>query len=335
VTQLTRTLPGQPLPLPGRPARRPARLLAGSLLALTKPRIVELLLVTTLPAMFLAAHRVPPAALIVVTLAGGALAAAAANALNCVIDRDIDAVMRRTRRRPLVAVGGRAAALRPAEAVAFAALLAAGANALLGLGANWLAAVLADAAIAFYVGVYTLWLKRRSTANIVIGGAAGCLPVLVGWAAVTRTIAAPAIVLFGVVFFWTPPHFWALAIKFRDDYAAARVPMLPVVAAPAVVARKIVVYSWLMVADSLLLSWWAGWLYGTAAAALGGWFLLRAHRLARQVSAGTAGPGGQAGTAGRPAAPACAMRLFHQSIAYLALLFAVVAVAALVPFGGR
>ena len=309
---------------PRGPDRTRAADLARSLLALTKPRIIELLLITTLPAMFLADRGVPGFRLIAVTLLGGAMAAGCANTLNCVIDRDIDAVMRRTARRPPIQPrerpvgparpGGRAA-VRPGQALASAAVLGVCATVLLGLGANWLAAALADAAIAFYVIVYTLWLKRRSASNIVIGGAAGCLPVLVGWAAVTGRVGWPAIVLFGVVFFWTPPHFWALAMKFRDDYAAARIPMLPVVAAREVVVRKIVTYSWLMVATSLALTWWAGWLYGGAALALGAWFLRAAYRLRRL------GRDGQA-----------PMRLFRSSIVYLSMLFAVVAVTAVLPW---
>jgi heme o synthase len=336
VTQVTAELPGQPSdpdqPQPGdlperqRPGemtdevatRRGILPMTRSLVALTKPRIIELLLVTTLPAMFLAERAVPPARLIAVTLLGGAMAAGSANAINCVIDRDIDAVMRRTARRPLVKTGSRRPAVLPAEAVAFAVALGIGATVLLGLGANWLAAGLADLAIAFYVVVYTLWLKRRSASNIVIGGAAGCLPVLVGWASVTGRVAWPALVLFAVVFFWTPPHFWALAMKFRDDYAAAGVPMLPVVAGPSVVARKIVGYSWIMVATSLALTWWAGWLYGACAIVLGAWFLREAHDLRRRVAAG-----GATGS----------MRLFHQSILYLSLLFGAVAVTALLPWG--
>jgi heme o synthase len=297
--------------------RRPARLVARSLFLLTKPRIIELLLVTTVPAMLLARRGVPSLALLAVTLAGGALAAGSANTLNCYLDRDIDAVMRRTSRRPLAARGG-PAAIRPAEALASGAALAVAATLLLGLGANWLAAALADAAIAFYVLVYTMVLKRRTAANIVIGGAAGCMPVLVGWAAVTGTVAWPAVVLFAVIFLWTPPHFWALAMKFRDDYASASVPMLPVVAPPAVVARKILAYSAAMVAASLALVPWAGWLYGSAAVALGAWFLAGAAALRSRIRAG--------------AAPA-PMRLFRRSIAYLTLLFAVIAVTALLPAG--
>jgi heme o synthase len=297
--------------------RRPARLVLRSLFLLTKPRIIELLLVTTVPTMLLARRELPPVLLLVVTLVGGALAAASANTLNCYLDRDIDAVMRRTSHRPLVARGGQAA-IRPGEALASGIVLGVAATLLLGLGANWLAAVLADGAILFYVFVYTIGLKRRTAANIVIGGAAGCFPVLVGWAAVTGTVSWPAAVLFAVIFLWTPPHFWALAMKFKDDYAAASVPMLPVVAPAATVARKILIYSYAMVGASLALTPYSGWLYGCCAAALGAWFLAGAHRLRARVADGG------------PQAP---MRLFHLSISYLTLLFAAIAVTALLPAG--
>ncbi len=298
--------------------RRPVGLIARSLVALTKPRIIELLLVTTLPTMLLARRGLPSIALIAVTLVGGALAAGSANTINCYIDRDIDAVMRRTSRRPLVARAGGEAAIRPAEALAFGIVLGIASTLLLGLLANWLSAALADAALLFYVFVYTLGLKRRTASNIVVGGAAGCFPVLVGWAAVTGTVAWPALVLFGIIFFWTPPHFWALAMKFRDDYAAASVPMLPVVATPQVVAKKIVVYSWIMVATTLALAPYAGWVYAACAVGLGAWFLAEAHRMRGRIAAGAA------------AAP---MRLFHLSIGYLTLLFLAVAVTAVLPWG--
>ncbi len=307
---------GQSPPGGFRPRRSP-RVVGGALVALTKPRIIELLLVTTVPAMLLAQHGLPPIRLVLVTLVGGTLAAGSANTINMYIDRDIDAVMKRTSRRPLVVNGQ--GTIKPWEALAWGILLGAGATLLLGLMANWLAASLADAAILFYIFVYTLLLKRRSPANIVIGGAAGCFPVLVGWAAVTGTVALPAVVLFAVIFLWTPPHFWALAMKFRKDYAAANVPMLPVVATPAVVVRKILWYSYAMVAATLALVPWAGWIYGVLAAALGAWFLAEAHRLYARVAADSASP-----------AP---MRLFHLSIAYLTLLFAAVAVTALLPWG--
>ena len=295
--------------------RRRAWLVARSLFLLTKPRIIELLLVTTLPAMFLARRALPSPGLVAVTLIGGALAAGSANTLNCYIDRDINAVMRRTARRPLV-TRGTGAEVRPAEALIFGIALGAAATVMLGLLANWLAAALADAAIVFYVFIYTIVLKRRTASNIVIGGAAGCFPVLVGWAAVTGTVSWWAGVLFVVIFLWTPPHSWALAMKFRDDYAAANVPMLPVVAAPATVARKIVRYSWAMVAVTLVLTPYAGWIYGSCAIILGGWFLAEAHRLRTQVASG---------------ANAAPMRLFQLSIIYLTLLFAAIAVTALMP----
>jgi protoheme IX farnesyltransferase len=302
-----------------RSGRRSPALIARSLFALTKPRIIELLLVTTLPTMLLADRGLPSVALIAATLVGGALAAGSANTINCYIDRDIDAVMRRTSRRPLVARGaGREAAIRPPEALIFGIVLGIAATLMLGLLANWLSAALADAALLFYVFVYTLGLKRRTASNIVVGGAAGCFPVLVGWAAVTGNVAWPAIVLFGVIFFWTPPHFWALAMKFRDDYAAASVPMLPVVAAPQVVARKILIYSWIMVATTLALVPYAGWIYGICAGVLGLWFLLEAHRMRERVAASVS------------AAP---MKLFHLSIGYLTLLFAAVALSAVLPWG--
>jgi heme o synthase len=323
VTQATSALTGHgavPEPVAaeaGATGRRSARLIARSLFLLTKPRIIELLLVTTLPTMLLAQRGLPAAGLVVVTLVGGALAAGSANTLNCYIDRDIDAVMRRTSNRPLVAKGSKAV-IKPGEALVSGIGLGVASTLLLGLLANWLSAALADGAILFYVFVYTMGLKRRTASNIVIGGAAGCFPVLVGWAAVTGRVSWPAIVLFAVIFFWTPPHFWALAMKFRDDYAAANVPMLPVVASAATVARKILAYSYVMVAATLALAPYAGWAYACCAAGLGVWFLAEAHRLRGQVAAGGA------------AAP---MRLFHLSIAYLTLLFAVVAVTALLPWG--
>jgi protoheme IX farnesyltransferase len=319
VTQVTDALPGPAAGAAERQAgRRSARLIVRSLFLLTKPRIIELLLVTTVPTMLLADRGLPSAALIGLTLLGGSLAAASANTINCYIDRDIDAVMHRTSRRPLVAKGNHPASVKPGEALASGILLGAASTLVLGLLVNWLSAALADGAILFYVFVYTLGLKRRTASNIVIGGAAGCFPVLVGWSAVTGRVALPAAVLFAVIFFWTPPHFWALAMKFRDDYAAASVPMLPVVASPATVTRKILYYSYAMVAATLALAPYAGWLYTAAAAVTGGWFLVEAHRLKSGVAAGD------------KRAP---MRLFHQSIAYLTVLFVVIAVAAVLPIG--
>ncbi len=293
--------------------RRRLTLAVRSYVALTKPRIIELLLATTLPAMVLAAHRLPSATLVGATLVGGAFTAGGANTINCYLDRDIDALMRRTSRRPLALDEG-SRLISPGQALAFGLLLAALGTALLGFAVNWLAALLADAAILFYVFVYTLTLKRRTPSNIVVGGAAGCFPILVGWAAVTDRVALPAVLLAAVVFFWTPPHFWSLAIKFREDYEAAHVPMLPVIATPAIVGRKILFYSYTMVAASLTLAPFAGWLYGGCAVLLGGWFLAEAHRLCARTRIG-----GRV----RP------LRLFHVSISYLTLLFAAVAISAL------
>jgi protoheme IX farnesyltransferase len=282
------------------------REVVGRYVALTKPRIIELLLVTTLPVMILAARGLPHLWTAAATLVGGTLAAGSANALNCVVDRDIDAVMSRTRRRPMARQQ-----VSPVAALRFGIALGAGATVLLGLGANWLSAGLADGAILFYVFVYTLGLKRRTPSNIVIGGAAGCFPVLIGWSAVRGDVGWPAVVLFAVVFLWTPPHFWALAMRFKDDYAAAGVPMLPVVAPARSVSRQIVFYSWAMVAASLvLIPFGAGPLYAAAAVVLGAAFLAEAHRLDRRV---------RRGEQPKPLA------LFHQSITYLTLLFVAVA----------
>ncbi len=284
----------------------------GAYVALTKPRIIELLLVTTVPTMVLAEQGMPSFALVLATLVGGSLAAGSANALNCYYDRDIDQLMHRTSRRPLSQ-----RIVPPRNALVFGLLLGVLSFVTLWLTTNLLSAVLAIAAIAFYVLVYTMLLKRRTSQNIVWGGAAGCMPVLIGWSAVTGTVGWPAVVLFLVIFFWTPPHFWALAMRFRDDYAAASVPMLPVVATPAVVASRIVAYSWAMVATSLLLVapvGPSGPVYGVSALLLGAAFLREAHLLKARVRSGT---------------DASPMRLFHWSITYLALLFLAVAVDAL------
>jgi heme o synthase len=281
-------------------------------IALTKPRIIELLLVTTVPAMVLAARGFPGGWTLAATLVGGSLAAGSANTINCYVDRDIDEVMHRTRARPLVRHE-----VAPRSALIFGLVLAVLSTVLLGFTTNWLSALLADAAIAFYVFVYTIGLKRRTPSNIVIGGAAGCFPVLIGWSAVTGTVGWSAVLLFVVVFFWTPPHFWALAMRFRDDYAAAAVPMLPVVATPVTVARRIVGYSWLMVLASLALVpvGRLGLIYLVSAAVTGGWFVMEAHALLARASAG------------RDPRP---MRLFHFSITYLTLLFLAIAIDQLV-----
>jgi heme o synthase len=292
--------------------RRSPLATARAYVALTKPRIIELLLVTTVPAMLLAQRGVPSGWLLVTTLVGGSLAAGSANTVNCYVDRDIDQVMHRTARRPLVQ-----ASVSPVAALRFGILLAVASTLLFGFAVNWVSAVLADAAIAFYVFVYTLGLKRRTPSNIVIGGAAGCFPTIIGWSAVTGGVGWPAVLLFAVVFLWTPPHFWALAMKFRDDYAAAQIPMLPVVATARVVVRRVLLHSYLMVGVSLLLGPVAhlSWPYLAGAAAVGGWFLVEAHQLAHRV---------RAGEDPRP------MRLFHMSITYLTVLFALVAVTAVV-----
>jgi protoheme IX farnesyltransferase len=272
---------------------------------LTKPRIIVLLLVTTVPAMALAERGLPDPWLILATLVGGAVAAGSANAINCYLDRDVDEVMRRTRSRPLPAHR-----IEPENALAFGYVLGAASFLFLATTVNVLAASLALSAIAFYVFVYTLWLKRTSVQNIVIGGAAGAVPALVGWAAVTGTVGLPAWVLFAIVFVWTPPHFWALAMRYSGDYAAAGIPMLPVVRGPEETRRQILLYSLLLFGTSLLLVPIAhmGAVYAATAIVLGGWFVGRALRLWRSASA------------------AQSMRLFRFSIVYLGLLFAAVAV---------
>jgi protoheme IX farnesyltransferase len=263
--------------------------------------------VTTLPAMILAAHGLPDWSVVVATMVGGTLAAGSANALNCFIDRDIDAVMRRTGHRPLATHD-----VSPAGALVFGGLLGLIAVLSMGLATNWLAAGLTAVAIGFYVIVYTMLLKRRTPQNIVWGGAAGCMPVLIGWAAVTDGLAWAPVVLFGIVFFWTPPHFWALAIRYREDYALANVPMLPVVASPLTVARQIVAYSWATAAVSIVL--WplaTSWVYGVIATLAGAALLVEAYRLLAAT---------KRGEAGKP------MRLFHFSNSYLALVFVAIAV---------
>ncbi|MGI8998304.1 MAG: heme o synthase [Candidatus Limnocylindria bacterium] len=278
-------------------------------ISLTKPRIIELLLVTTVPTMVLAERGIPSLWLMTAVVVGGTLAAGGANAINMYVDRDIDDLMRRTRHRPLPRH-----AVAPAAALWFGIGLSVVAFAFLSLTVNLLSALLAMGATAFYVFVYTMWLKRSTPQNIVIGGAAGCVPVLVAWAAVTGEIGLPALVLFGVVFYWTPPHFWALALRYRGDYAAANVPMLPVVRGEAETARQIVVYTILLIAVSLLLLPAAGmgWVYLVAAVVLGALFLFQALRLRADAANGRA-----------------AINLFRYSITYLTLLFAAVAADAL------
>ncbi len=278
--------------------------------ALTKPRIIELLLVTTVPTMVLAKRGIPSIWLIAAVMIGGTLAAGGANAINMYLDRDIDDVMRRTRNRPLPRH-----AVSPRRAVWFGVALSLVSFAWLWATVNLLSALLAASAIAFYVFVYTLWLKRTTPQNIVIGGAAGSVPVLVAWASVTGTVEIPALVLFAIVFYWTPPHFWALALRYKGDYAAAKVPMLPVVRGEAETARQILLYTLVLVAVSLLLFPAArmGLIYLVTAVVLGGAFVWYAIGVVRAVADGRA-----------------AIRLFRYSIGYLTLLFAAVAVDSLV-----
>nr|WP_189891176.1 heme o synthase [Streptomyces xantholiticus] len=279
--------------------------------ALTKPRIIELLLITTVPVMFLAEQGVPDLWLVLATCLGGYLSAGGANALNMYIDRDIDALMDRTSQRPLVT-----GMVSPREGLVFGLTLAVASTLWFGLLVNWLSAALSLGALLFYVVVYTMILKRRTAQNIVWGGIAGCMPVLIGWSSVTNSMSWAAVVLFLVIFFWTPPHYWPLSMKVRDDYARVGVPMLPVVAGNKVVARQIVLYSWVMVAVSLLLTplGYTGWFYTAVALAAGGWWLWEAHALQTRANAGERG------------GKLKEMRLFHWSITYVSLLFVAVAV---------
>ncbi len=284
--------------------------------ALTKPRIIELLLVTTVPTMIVAAKGVPGLWLIVATLVGGALAAGGANAFNMVIDRDIDALMERTKRRPLVT-----GVMTPRAATLFAVALEFVAFAVLALWVNQLSAWLAMSATAFYVVVYTLILKRRSKQNIVIGGAAGAVPALIGWSAVTNSLGWTPVLLFLVIFMWTPPHFWALAVRYRDDYQAAHVPMMPVVASLRRTTLEILIYSVVLWALTLLIgpSAHLGWIYAISATVLGAMFSFYALRLYRNARSDRADV-------------AQAMRLFHFSITYLSALFVLMAVDVLVRY---
>ncbi len=293
------------------PAREPGRGdTVRAYIALTKPRIIELLLVTTVPTMVLAEGGIPSLWLMAAVIVGGTLAAGGANSLNMYVDRDIDPVMRRTRQRPLPLER-----VEPRHALIFGIVLSVLSFAWLTLTVNLLSALLAVSAIGCYVFVYPMWLKRTTTQNIVIGGAAGCVPVLVAWAAVTGEVGLPALVLFAIVFYWTPPHFWALALRYRGDYAAARVPMLPVVRGEAETARQIVLYTIALIAVSLLLLPAAGmgWIYLAAAVVLGALYLLGALRLRTDAADGRA-----------------AINLFRYSISYLTLLFAAVAVDAII-----
>ncbi len=273
-------------------------------LALTKPRIIELLLVTTIPTMFLAAGGFPEWQLVCWTLLGGSLAAGGANVLNCYLDRDIDAMMHRTANRP--SATGQISGLRT---ITFGLVLSALSVLVLGVAVNLLSAALAAFAIAFYVIGYTMLLKRRTSQNIVWGGAAGCMPVLIGWSAVTGSLSWTPVVLFLIVFFWTPPHYWPLSLRYKDDYAAAGVPMLPVTDTPQEVAKQIIIYSWVMVATTLALIPVAdmNWLYSVVAIASGALFIYEAYALRTRVR--------------NELADLNPMRLFHWSISYLSLVF--------------
>jgi protoheme IX farnesyltransferase len=291
--------------------RRTPTSVVGAYVALTKPRIIELLLITTVPTMVLAEQGWPSTTLVLVTLLGGSLAAGGANAINMYVDRDIDQLMARTRGRPLVTgiIGAR-------SALVFAVVLEVAAFVVLWAGANLLSAVLALSAAAFYVGVYTIWLKRTSTQNIVVGGAAGAVPVLVGWAAVRDELAWSPIVLFVAMFLWTPPHFWALAIKYADDYRAADVPMLPAISADRAM-RQMIGYTVALVVATLVLVPVAGlgWIYAATALVLGSMFVAGTVLLAR-----------------RPTVEA-SMRLFGFSITYVTVLFAALTLDVLVHHG--
>jgi protoheme IX farnesyltransferase len=294
---------------PALPLQRAVWSTVGAYVALTKPRIIELLLVTTLPTMVVAQHGLPPLWLMLATLVGGTLAAGGANAINMVVDRDIDRLMKRTKNRPLVT-----GAMTPTAALVFALVLEAVAFIELWLAVNPLSAALAVSATLFYVFVYTIWLKRRSSQNIVIGGAAGAVPVLVGWAAVTDSLAWAPVVLFAIIFIWTPPHFWSLAVRYKEDYAAAEVPMLPVVASMKRTTREILLYTSALVAVTLLFGPVAhlGLIYMVTAALLGGGFLFMTARLWRLARTDKA--------TGKEA-----MRVFGYSITYLTVLFVAMA----------
>ncbi|MDQ1607800.1 MAG: heme o synthase [Microbacteriaceae bacterium] len=282
--------------------------------ALTKPRVIELLLVVTVPTMILAQGGIPNLWLVLVTVVGGAMSAGSAGAFNCYIDRDIDRLMKRTKRRPLVT-----GELTDREALVFSWTLGIASILVLGFFANWFAAALSLIAILLYVVFYTLVLKRRTSQNIIWGGVAGCMPVLIGWAAVTDSLSWTPFILFSVIFLWTPPHYWPLSMKYREDYKTAGVPMLAVVRGRTVVGLQVILYAWATVACSLLLIPIAhmGLTYTVVALGTGGWFIYETHRLYNlairhdQVSP---------------------MRVFHGSIVYLTLLFVAIAIDPLLPF---
>ncbi|AJC59170.1 heme o synthase [Streptomyces noursei] len=297
--------------VPGSPGNRPFGARVKAFIALTKPRVIELLLMTTVPVMFLAAGGVPDLWLVLATCIGGYLSAGGAAAYNMYLDRDIDAMMDRTSQRPLVT-----GMVSPRECLVFATVLAVGSTAWFWYLVNPLSAMLSLGALLFYVVVYTMILKRRTTQNIVWGGIAGCMPVFIGWSSVTNTVSWASFILFLVIFFWTPPHYWPLSMKVTEDYKRVGVPMLPAVAGNKVVARQIVLYSWVMVGVSLLLQplGYTGWFYTGVAVACGAFWLWEAHALQVRAKAGLTG------------AKLKEMRLFHWSITYVSLLFVAVAV---------
>jgi len=286
---------------------------ARAYVSITKPRVIELLLVTTAPVMILAQRGIPSVWLMLATLVGGALSAGSAGAFNCYIDRDIDRVMKRTSSRPLVTGD-----LTDREALVFSWVLGIVSTLWLGFLVNWLAAALSVAAVLFYVLVYTLVLKRRTPQNIVWGGAAGCMPVLIGWAAVQNSLSWTPVILFGIVFLWTPPHYWPLSMRYRADYSSVKVPMLAVVRGRAVVGLQVVLYAWAAVACSFILIPVAhmGIVYTAVALASGGWFIFESHRLySRAIRHSNVQP----------------MRVFHSSITYLTVVFVAIGVDPLLP----
>ncbi|NYE20269.1 heme o synthase [Microbacterium immunditiarum] len=298
-------------------ARRPRHGLGRTVrayVALTKPRVLELLLVTTVPVMILAQGGFPNLWLVLATVIGGSMSAGSAAAFNMYLDRDIDAHMQRTENRPLVT-----GEVSPRGALIFAWALAVGSTLWLLATTNWLAATLSAAAIFFYVVIYTMVLKRRTEQNIVWGGIAGCFPVLIGWTAVTGSLAWPPVILFVLVFLWTPPHYWPLSMKYRHDYEEADVPMLGATRDGSQVGLQVILYAWATVACSLLLIPVAGMglVYSVSAVVFGGWFIYESHRLYNRAVRGTEP---------RP------MRVFHASISYLTLLFVAIAVDPLLPF---
>ncbi|MGO2746284.1 heme o synthase [Microbacterium sp.] len=294
--------------------KRPIGRTIKAYVTLTKPRVMELLLVSTVPVMFLAQGGMPNLWLVLATVIGGAMSAGSAASFNMYIDRDMDAHMHRTENRPLVT-----GEISPRAGLIFSWVLAVASTVWLLATTNWLTATLSVAAIFFYVVIYTLILKRRTEQNIIWGGIAGCFPVVIGWSAVTGDVAWPAIVLFVLIFLWTPAHYWPLSMKYRDDYSDADVPMLGVTRNASQVGLQVILYAWATVACSLLLIPVAnmGLVYTASALVLGGWFIYESHRLYNQAVRGS-NP--------RP------MRVFHASISYLTLIFVAVAIDPLLPF---